>query len=188
MSDKHSVAMFVTAEDGTRTQVGWASPKDESGVRTFEYSPGYESTRPKNVSFEDDELSQEVAEEQAEAQLGDGTDGEEFEVAVYPAVENTESGSWQEQHAEDVQNTVEVENTTPAYSPEPVDASPDASQDAERVEDAPDPEFADEETDASLDEPVELSSGGIITETSEDEEAEFQRLLAEEKAAKNEEE
>ncbi len=138
MAEKHSVAMFVTAEDGTRTQVGWASPKDESGVRTFEYSPGYETTRPKNVSFEDDELSQEVAEEQAEAQLGDGTDGAEFQVAVYPAVEEPQ---------------------------------------------------ADDLTDAGVDdEPVELDNGGQIVEVAdaEDEEAEFQRLLAAEQAENNE--
>ena len=58
MAEKNNVGMFVTGEDGKRTQVGWASAKDESGVRTFEYSPGYEQTRPKNVTFEDDELAE----------------------------------------------------------------------------------------------------------------------------------
>ena len=85
MAGKHTVAMFVQGEDGQRVQVGWASPKDESGVRTFEYSPGYEETRPKDVSFEDDELSQLVAEEQHDARLGDGSDGEDFQVQVEEA-------------------------------------------------------------------------------------------------------
>lgn len=131
MAEKHTVAMFVQGEDGRRVQVGWASPKDESGVRTFEYSPGYETTRPKNVSFEDDELSLQVAAEQA--QISEGANEEKFEVDS--------------------------------------DVDPDATD-----------WYASEE-------PVELSSGGIITETSEaaetseeDEEAEFQRLLAEEEA------
>lgn len=61
MSEKHTVAMFVQDERGERIQVGWASPKDASGVRTFEYSPGYEATRPKNLSFEDDENAAKAA-------------------------------------------------------------------------------------------------------------------------------
>lgn len=123
MSEKHTVAMFVTGEDGSRVQVGWASPKNEDGVRTFEYSPGYEESRPKNVSFEDDELSQQVAAEQAEAR-------------------------------------------------EPITDAPDPEQDAERVEDAPDEEKADDPTDASFDEPVELNSGGEIIDSEEPEDEE----------------
>ena len=84
MAEKHTVAMFVQGEDGRRVQVGWASPKDASGVRTFEYSPGYEETRPRDVSFEDDELSLQVAEEQHEARQGDGSDASDFA----PIVEN----------------------------------------------------------------------------------------------------
>lgn len=164
---KHTVAMFVQGDNGERIQVGWASPKDASGVRTFEYSPGFENTRPRDVSFEDDELTQKVAEEQHEARVGNGNDGEEFEVQV---------------------EAVDAVEVTPV-APQPVDASVDQTQDADRVEDAPDPEEADDPTDASYDEPVELNSGGEIVDASdEDEEAEFQRLLAEEEAAKNNEE
>lgn len=159
MAEKHTVAMFIQDENGERVQVGWASPKDSSGVRTFEYSPGFESTRPRDVSFEDDELTQKIAEEQHEARVGSGLDGEEFEVEV--------SGVF-----------VEPVEVTPT-SPEPVDASVDETKDAERVEDAPDAEQADDPTDAS----VELYSGGEIVETAdEDEEAEFARLLAQEQA------
>jgi hypothetical protein len=148
--------MFVQNDNGERVQVGWASPKDESGVRTFEYSPGFQGTRPRDVSFEDDELTQKVAEEQHNARLGDGTDGEKFEVEVQPADEPVE--------------------VTPV-APEPVDASPDQVE-APRVDAAPDAEQADEPTEDS----VELNTGGAIVASDDDDEAEFQRLLAEEEA------
>ena len=112
MSEKNTVAMFVQGEDGQRIQVGWASPKNAEGVRTFEYSPGFENTHPRDVSFEDDELTQKVAEEQHEARLGDGTDGEEFEIQV------------KEDDA-----VVEVVPEAPR-----VDAAPDAEEAAEPVE------------------------------------------------------
>lgn len=154
MAEKNTVAMFVQGDDGERIQVGWASPKNAEGVRTFEYSPGFENTRPRDVSFEDDELTQKVAEEQHEARLGDGSDGEDFEIQV-----------------EEADEPVEVTPETP------------------RVDAAPDPEEAAEPVDATLDEPVELNSGGEIVDTSdEDEEAEFQRLLAQEEAEKNKQE
>lgn len=170
MASKHSVAMFVQGEDGSRVQVGWASPKDESGVRTFEYSPGYENTRPKDVSFEDDELTQLVAEEQHDARLGDGSDGEDFEVQV------------EEQVA-----TVEPEAPLAAA---PVEDAPDVNKAADPVEDAPHAEEAAEPIEADvneLEEPVELDADGDVADTAdEDEEAEFQRLLAEEEAEKKE--
>lgn len=163
MAEKHTVAMFVTGEDGKRTQVGWASPKDGTGVRTFEYSPGYEESRPKNVSFEDDELSQKVAAEQAAAEDNDPA----FEPIVEPAptlglTENidTDSVEYHEAH------------------------------DAEPIEEVPDEELADDPTDASVeDETVELANGGVIVEVADEDEdeAEFQRLLAEEEAQKNQE-
>ena len=175
MSEKHTVAMFVQGEDGRRVQVGWASPKNNEGVRTFEYSPGYEDTRPKDVSFEDDELSQQVAEEQHEARTGDGSDGEGFE----PIVENK----------------AEFEVVTNDEAPlpaEPITEAPDEELAADPIDEQPDSEQADEETDATVtedDEPVELDNGGQILEVAdeepEDEEAEFQRLLAEEEAEKN---
>ena len=152
MAEKHTVAMFVQGEDGRRVQVGWASPKDASGVRTFEYSPGYEETRPKDVSFEDDELTQLIAEEQHEARTGDGSDGEEFEVDV--------------EHEKTLHPTVNDEEPLPA---EPVVDAPDEEKATEPVEAAPDAEKADEPG------------------STDDEEAEFQRLLAEEEAAKNQE-
>lgn len=153
MAGKHTVAMFVQGEDGRRVQVGWASPKDESGVRTFEYSPRYEGTRPKDVSFEDDELSQLVAEEQHGARLGDGSDGEDFQVQVEETI-------------------VDPEAPLPAA---PVEDAPDAEKAAEPIEEAPNAEQTDESTDAD----------GDVADTS-DEEAEFQRLLAEEEAEKKE--
>lgn len=168
MAEKNTVAMFVQGENGERIQVGWASPKDESGVRTFEYSEGFQGTSPKDVSFDDDELTQLVAEEQHEARLTDGTDGEEFQVEVH------------EEYPEGFVPLPEVPLTPVDQSslldtkvsnvPEPVDASPDETQDAERVEDAPDAEQADDPTDASAwdDEPVELNSGGEILEAEED--------------------
>ncbi len=123
MAEKHSVAMFVTGEDGNRTQVGWASPKDESGIRTFEYLADYAENRPKNVSFEDDELSIQVAEQQAAAEEADGTDGPDFE---------------------------------------PIE---------------------DDLYEIQTSEPVELANGGVIVDVNnEEDEAEFQHLLAEEQA------
>lgn len=146
MAEKHTVAMFIQGDDGNRIQVGWASPKDADGVRTFEYSPGFEGTRARDVSFEDDELSQQIAEEQHEARLANnGAEGEEFKVQVQ-------------------------EELPEGFVPlPPVPVTP---------------------IDTPVDEPVEIDNGGQITEIAEDEEdeeAEFQRLLAEEEAAKNNE-
>lgn len=82
MADKHNVAMFIQ-KDGEKVQVGWASPAAD-GVRTFEFSPGYsdKDNRPalKNVSFEDDEHTQEVAAEQEASNQED---------VVVPAEEET---------------------------------------------------------------------------------------------------
>ena len=104
--NKHPVAMFAQNENGERVQVGWASPRDESGVRTLDYLAGYGIKSTDDISFEDDELTQLVAEEQAAAREDENTDGEEFEI--------------------------EVSNETPE-STEPVDASPDAELAAEPV-------------------------------------------------------
>lgn len=153
MAGKNTVAMFVQDEDGRRVQVGWASPKDASGVRTVEYLPTYEENRPKDVSFEDDELSQKIAEEQHDARLGDGNDGEEFEVVQVQ------------------ENLLTVQDIRDVVSPEPtapVEDAPNPEQAAEPITEEPDPELADDPTDADVE---------------EDEEAEFQRLLAEEEAA-----
>lgn len=149
MSEKHTVAMFVQGEDGRRVQVGWASPKNASGVRTFEYSPGYEETRPRDVSFEDDDLSLQIAEEQHGSRKDNGADAPEFEPVVKTA-----------------ENAPLTENLQPA---EPVVETPDAELAAEPVDADVDPE-----------EVVELDNGGKIVDPDEDEEAEFQRLLAEE--------
>ena len=164
MAEKHNVAMFVQGEDGRRVQVGWASPKDASGVRTFEYSPGYEETRPKDVSFEDDELTQLVAEEQHDARTGDGNDGEEFA----PVVEQSENEPLQE-------NLQTVHDIRDEVTPLP----------AEPIVDAPDEEKAAEPIDDPTEDVVELDNGGKIVDPDEDEEAEFERLLAEEEAQKN---
>ena len=169
MAEKHTVAMFVQGEDGRRVQVGWASPKDASGVRTFEYSPGYEETRPKDVSFEDDDLSQQVAEEQHDARTGDGNDGEEFEVEA------------EEENLHTIQDIREV------LPSEPITEAPDEEKAAEPISEEPNPELADDPTDADVDpeEVVELDNGGKIIDPDEDEEAEFERLLAEEEAQKD---
>lgn len=165
MSEKHTVAMFVQGEDGRRVQVGWASPKNSSGVRTFEYSPGYEESRPKNVSFEDDELTQQVAEEQFEAQKPDGTDGEEFKIEVL---------------TDDNLNLVTNDEPQEVVPAAPIQDIPDPELAADPIDAAPDAELADDPTDDA----VELSSGGEIVEVADEDEdeAEFQRLLAEEEA------
>ena len=164
MAEKHTVAMFVQGEDGRRVQVGWASPKDASGVRTFEYSPGYEETRPRDVSFEDDELSLQVAEEQHEARQGDGSDAPDFA----PIVEN-------ETPEKLTENILTVHDIRDEVAPLP----------AEPVVDAPSEELAADPIDAGVDseEVVELDNGGHIVDPEEDEEAEFQRLLEEEQKA-----
>lgn len=159
MGSKHTVAMFVQGPDGQRVQVGWASPRDASGVRTFEYSPGFEGTHPRDVSFEDDDRTQEVAEEQHEARLEDGSDGEEFEVEV--------DSNEDEPH----------ENPVWGYVPDPVDASPEEEKAAEPIDAAPNAELADDPTDASHDEPVELNSGGDIVEVSDEDEEEAEKAL-----------
>lgn len=165
MAEKHSVAMFVTGEDGNRTQVGWASPKDESGIRTFEYLGDYAENRPKNVSFEDDELSQQVAEQQAAAVEADGTDGPEFDPIVEPADDG-------------VVPLPEVPLTVVSNLTEEADVNDNDNDFVAQPEDA-------EPVDAGVDdEPVELANGGVIVDvnTEDEDEAEFQRLLAEEEA------
>lgn len=64
MTDK-SVAMFITNDQGNRTQVGWASPAT-GGARTFELLKGHENVKLRDVSFEDDELALEEAESHPE--------------------------------------------------------------------------------------------------------------------------
>lgn len=66
MAEKHSVAMFIQ-KDGERVQVGWASPKNAEGVRTFERLAGYEGVSLKDVSFEDDEVANQEALEAEQA-------------------------------------------------------------------------------------------------------------------------
>lgn len=113
MSEANTVAMFVHNENGEKVQVGWASPKNETGVRTIEMSPGFEDIRAKDVSFDDDENSQEIAELQFESRDPDGTDGDDFEVVV--------------------SETDTIEETLPA---EPVDNFENASEnEADPVED-----------------------------------------------------
>jgi len=183
MAEKHTVAMFVQGEDGRRVQVGWASPKDASGVRTFEYSPGYEETRPKDVSFEDDELSQQVAEEQHEARKSDGSDASDFE----PIVENEEREPLTE-NIKPVEPGIKGLLQDHGVEVNSVTIEPNAELAADPITEQPDPEQADDPTDAGLDEDeefVELDNGGKIVDPEEDEEAEFQRLLAQEEAEKN---
>ena len=66
MAEKHNVAMFIQ-KDGERVQVGWASPKNAEGVRTFERLAGYEGVSLKDVSFEDDEVANQEALEAEQA-------------------------------------------------------------------------------------------------------------------------
>jgi hypothetical protein len=154
MANKNTVAMFTQTASGERVQVGWASPKDESGVRTFEYLPSFQSQpRPTNVSFEDDELTQLVAEEQANARLGDGSDGPEFQIEEHPADDG-------------VLPLPEVPLT-----PLNTVRNADLEKDAEPIEDAPDPEDADDLTNADVEEePIELDNGGEILDTYDDDE------------------
>lgn len=181
MSEKHTVAMFVQNDNGEKIQVGWASPKNDTGIRTFEMSPGFEDVRPRDVSFEDDELSQEVAEEKFLAREGDGTDGDEFEVEVDP-------------EEDDVVDPDATDWNAPLPA-EPVVEAPNEEQAAEPIEEAPDAVEADETTEFqpsedsedNTDDSVELNTGGEIVDNGfdEDEEAEFQRLLAEEETTNN---
>jgi hypothetical protein len=206
MSENNTVAMFIQDANNQRVQVGWASPRDSSGIRTFEYSPGFENTHPRDVSFEDDEYSQKVAQEQAMSRLGDGTDGPDFEVKVNATnpdtselapVANTDvvidrdisvgETPLAEVEPDSEENSFVPQNEEAPVASEPVDAAPDAEQSAGRTEDGPDAELAAEPVNATS-EPVELNSGGGITSVEDDEEAEFQRLLEEEQAAEAKEE
>lgn len=133
MAEKHNVAMFIQDENGERVQVGWASAKDESGVRTFEYSPGFENTRPRDVSFEDDELTQKIAEEQHDARVGSGLDGAAFEVEV--------SGVTSEETPEDAEPVEDAPDAELAS--EPTDASVELNSGGEIVETADEDEEAE---------------------------------------------
>jgi hypothetical protein len=137
MAEKHSVAMFADV-GGNRTQVGWASPAKD-GVRTFEFSPGYENVRVRDVTFSDEE----------EAAL---------------AAESVVSGGTGATTASEAREDLDLEAPR-------VDAAPDESKAADPVD--------------NVGEVVELNSGGDIVDVTEDEdeEAAFERELAEEKAA-----
>lgn len=158
MAEKHTVAMFIQ-EDGERKQVGWASPA-ENGTRTFEFSPGYSGeNRPslKNVSFEDDELTQLAAAEQEAA---------DNETTV-------ESESTEEYSAENVEEDTEPSDSYPQAGDEGKDSPP--------VQVETNEELAAEPVENVGEETVELSNGGEITEVAgeeEDEEAAFERELA----------
>jgi hypothetical protein len=168
MAEKHTVAMFIQ-EDGERKQVGWASPAVD-GARTFEFSPGYadKDRRPslKNVSFEDDELSQKIAAEEEAARLGDGSDGEEFEIIVEPA---------EEEPTEEVQEVpAEAEPTEENQTaPETTDTTDDYPQAGDEGKDSapltvePNEELAAEPVE-NVGETVELDNGGEITDVDED--------------------
>lgn len=185
MAEKHTVAMFIQGEDNRRVQVGWASPADADGVRTFEYSPGFEGTSPRDVSFDDDEHTQEVAQEQALSRRGDGTDGDAFAVEVDPSTAPTDS---EELSGDSGPAPVRVQ---PAVTDVAVDAV-DSEKSAGRVEDAPDETEAAQPVDAGVEpeETVEINTGGSITEVADEEteEEELERLIAEEEAAKNKDE
>lgn len=158
-----TVAMFVQ-QNGERVQVGWASPKNESGVRTFDYLAGFENTRPRDVSFEDDELSQQVAAEQE-----DNPDDEQFQVKVEP-----EADDWDNQDAPEPATEDDVDDNYPQAGDEGKDSPPIQIESNDTLDAAP---------VENVGETVELDNGGEITDISdEDEEAEFQRQLAEEEA------
>lgn len=154
MTDKHNVAMFIQ-KDGEKVQVGWASA-EENGVRTFEFSPGYEGeNRPalRNVSFEDDEHTQEVAAEQ-----------------------ETTIDEYEEYSVENVEEDTEPYDSYPQSDDEGLDSPP--------IQVVPNEELAAEPVENVGEEPVELGNGGEITEVAdEDEEAAFERELAEEQEA-----
>jgi len=145
MAEKHTVAMFIQ-EDGERKQVGWASPA-ENGTRTFEFSPGYSDRdrRPalKNVSFEDDELSQKIAAEQEASG--------ESEVVVEPAPEAP---------AEETNNTEPVETVTEESYPQ----AGDEGKDSAPIEVVPNEELA---TEPVTEDVVEVE-GGEVTEVAEE--------------------
>lgn len=166
MAGNHDVAMFVQNEAGERVQVGWASAKDESGVRTFEYSSGFETTRPRDVSFEDDELSMQVAEQQHEAREGDGSDGPEFEVVVNP--DNNGELPLPEVPLTvipGVTDRVDVEDEENDFVENNNDEEPTFVEPAAPIEDAPDPdaELADDQEEL-----VELTTGGQIVDVEDD--------------------
>lgn len=157
MTDNNkSVAMFIQ-KNGERVQVGWASPKNDSGVRTLEYLPEFSEIRPRNVSFSDDELSQEIAAEQE-------NDSENFEITVEPEADDWDNRDTPEQFSESYPQTGDEGKDSP-----PLQLETNEELDAEPIE--------------NVGETVELDAGGEITDISnEDEEAEFARQLAEEEA------
>jgi hypothetical protein len=158
MAEKHTVAMFIQ-EDGERKQVGWASPAVD-GARTFEFSPGYadKDRRPslKNVSFEDDELSQKIAAEEEAARLGDGSEGEEFEIVVEPAETEDES-------SEENQTAPETTDTTDDYP-----QAGDEGKDSAPLTVEPNEELAAEPVENVGEETVELDNGGEIVDVADE--------------------
>lgn len=120
MSEKNTVAMFAVGPNDERIQIGWASPKNDSGIRTIEYSPGFDSSWSKDVSFADDEYPQEK-----------DADVFDFQTKINGPV-FTESSEYIDAPAD----------------AEPVEDAPDAEKSAGRVENAPDEELSDDPTDA----------------------------------------
>lgn len=109
MAEKNSVAMFKQI-DGEKVQIGWASPIDTStGGRTLERIAAYDSEVLTDISFEDDELSQEAAAEN-EGHAKDEVIVDHNHVVEFPPVDD------------------ESEEPLPA---EPEDAGRDTEEDAE---------------------------------------------------------
>ena len=153
--NKHSVAMFKQI-DGERKQIGWASPVNPgTGGRTFERSPEFLTESLDGVSFEDDEQSQQFAAEH---------EGEEADLIV-------------------------DHNTVIEPTEQELEALKDGDEEDEAsLEDEHYPQEGDEGKDSAPlqvenNETVELDAGGAITDVAdEDEEAAFERELAEEQA------
>ena len=131
MTDSKNVAMFKQI-NGEKVQIGWASPVDEvTGGRTLERIPAYEREVLTDISFEDDEQSQETAAEH------EGHASEEVVVEHNFVIEP------------EVSDDEDAEETEPLPA-EPEDAGRDTEQDADPELLAPDvPEETLEDEDST---------------------------------------
>ena len=151
--NKYPVAMFKQV-NGERVQIGWASPVDpETNSRTFEKIAPYQNEPLSDVSFEDDELSQKAAAK------GEGHEAE-LDVVHNTVIEPTQ------EELDAIANSNESDDNYPQAGDEGKDSAP---------------------LQVDNNETVEINAGGAITdvagdEDEEDEEAAFERELAEEQA------
>lgn len=133
MTEKN-VAMFVQ-KDGERVQVGWASSA-VNGVRTWDFLPGHENVKLRDVSFEDDENSRKVAEESSRS--GD-------ETTVRQSTEPISIETDETQAAEPVDAGVELVSGGEITEVDEDDEDEDYDEDEEDYEDEDDEDIDEEE-------------------------------------------